>query len=96
MADVTYLPYPASPFPSGWEQDPAIDDGHRHTWEMVVVEVRPGTNEACTRCAVCGCPRCGSTFADDPCLSRRHHRDPHIHESGLVRPIGGSYPLVSP
>lgn len=76
-----------------WEQNPETDDGHRHVWHMVVIESYPGHTEPMTVCKTCTAPRCGNTFEDDPCLSRRHHSDPHIYESGLVIPVGGTYPL---
>lgn len=82
---------PQRAWPLSWESDPRVTDGHRHDWEMVVVEPRKrgvGDTEAVTRCSVCQAPRCGDTFSTDPCLSIRHHRDPHIHESGRVRPVG--------
>lgn len=72
-----------------WEQNPETDNGHAHDWHMVIIESYPGNTEAMTVCRVCTAPRCGSTFDDDPCLSRRHHRDPHVYESGRVRPVGG-------
>ena len=81
--------YPGAPWPLFWEQDPRIDDGHAHEWEMVVVEPYRGGREAVTRCASCHCPRCGHTFDDDPCLERRHHRGLHIYESGRYEPVGG-------
>lgn len=92
--------YPQHACPHGWEQDPAIDDGHRHDWHMVVIQPygpnNPDHREAMTVCRVCGAPRCGSTFDMDPCLARRHHLDPHIHESGGVRPIGSARPIPQP
>lgn len=80
---------PQSAWPTGWEQDPRIDDGHGHVWEMVIVEPHSGHREAVTRCAVCSAPRCGNTFAPDPCLERRHHDSLHIYESGRFAPLGG-------
>lgn len=80
------------PWPTGWEQDPRIDDGHAHNWEMVVVTHHPGQTEAVTRCATCHAPRCGSTFQIDPCMERRHHDGLHIHESGRYAPVGGYLP----
>ncbi len=83
---------PTHACPYAWEQDPRIDDGHRHDWHMVVIAPRGTRNpyrEAMTVCRDCGAPRCGWTFDNDPCLNRRHHADPHIYESGAVRPLGG-------
>lgn len=77
--------------PPSWEQDPRIDDGHKHDWIMVIIAPRGGSNpfrEAMTVCRQCRAPRCGDTFDSDPCMSRRHHADPHIHESGKVRAVG--------
>ena len=79
--------------PHGWEQDPRIDDGHAHDWHMVITQPwgpnHPEHREAMTVCRACGAPRCGTTFADDPCLERRHHRGVHRYESGRFQPIGG-------
>jgi hypothetical protein len=79
--------------PPGWEQDPRIDDGHAHNWHMVITQPwgrnHPEHREAMTVCRACGAPRCGATFADDPCLERRHHRGVHRYESGRFQPIGG-------
>lgn len=79
-------------WPAGWEQDPRIDDGHGHQWEVVTIAPHPGWTEAVTRCRVCLAPRCGSTFVADPCLERRHHDGMHIYESGEFAPLGGILP----
>lgn len=86
-----FIPYPGRAW-GNWEQDPRIDDGHAHDWEMVVVETYPGHSEPVTRCKHCHAPRCGFTFATDPCTQRRHHRDMHIYESGRFEPLGGILP----
>lgn len=74
-----------------WESDPQTRDGHAHEWHLVVTAPRGADDpyrEAMTVCRVCTAPRCGHTFDDDPCLSVRHHLDPHVYESGAVRPVG--------
>lgn len=87
------LPPDAAPWPVGWEQDPRIDDGHEHEWELVVLlgdGERRVRHELVVRCAVCLAPRCGSSSDADPCMERRHHGGLHFTESGQVGPVGGT------
>jgi hypothetical protein len=77
----------------GWEQHPQTDDGHAHHWHLVITQPwgphHPEHREAMTVCRICTAPRCGHTFADDPCTERRHHRGLHITESGRWYPQSG-------
>lgn len=86
------LPPDERPWPYSWEQDPRIDDGHAHAWELVLLQGdgrhRRYTEEV-VRCASCHVPRCGHSRDDDPCMERRHHRGLHIHLSGRYEPLGG-------
>lgn len=77
------------PFPIGWEQDPRIDDGHRHEWEVVMLGP-PGHPrvEEVVRCSVCHCPRCGFTYDPNPCMLRRHHRVDHEYANGGKERVG--------
>lgn len=81
-----------APWPAGWEQDPAIDDGHAHIWETVLL----GADGVCrrrveevVRCSSCCAPRCGSSTAANPCMERRHHRTVHVYLDGSYDPVGG-------
>lgn len=83
-------------FAHGWEQSPALDN-HPHLWErcLVVTIDSDGTVqrwEACVRCRVCRCPRCGSASDPDPCMERRHHDGLHITLHGRFDPVGGYLP----
>jgi hypothetical protein len=83
------------PWPTGWEQDPRVDDGHAHDWERVLLPdsgVMCRRSEYVVRCAVCHAPRCSPSTSADPCMERRHHHDLHIHLSGGWRPIGDRLP----
>lgn len=80
------------PWPTGWEQDPRIDDGHAHDWEtcLLAADGRKRTRvEEVVRCSVCHAPRCGHSIDPDPCMERRHHRGLHVYLSGRYEPIGG-------
>ena len=90
------LPAEEAPWPSMWEQDPAIDDGHKHRWESCLLAAvdesgqrRRYQVEEVIRCAVCQAPRCGDSGEDDPCMKRRHHFDCHRFLSGRSEHIGG-------
>lgn len=88
------------PWPTGWEQDPRIDDGHPHVWETVLLGARkpgfrPGRRsrvEEVVRCHICHAPRCGASTDPDPCLERRHHQGDHVTFAGHREPVGGLPP----
>lgn len=69
------------PWPTRWEDDPTIDDGHAHDWETCLLGAPTDHRrvEEVVRCAVCSAPRCGSSTDPNPCLDRRHHRGDHTH-----------------
>lgn len=79
------------PWPSGWEQDPQIDECD-HIWEscLLLPGPRRGNGAEVVRCMKCHVPRCGhASSADrDPCMRRRHHRDPHRYLSGREERVG--------
>lgn len=78
-----------SPWPLGWEQDPTIDDGHRHAWETVLLPQWKGrAMQECVRCSTCHAPRCGHTTDEDPCMKRRHHDGWHLFSSGRTEMVG--------
>ena len=90
------IPAGEPPWPSGWEQTPAIDDGHQHRWESCLLAAvddegqrRRYRVEEVVRCAVCMAPRCGDSTAPDPCMKRRHHFDCHRFLGGGTEHIGG-------
>lgn len=77
-----------------WEQDPAIDDGHAHTWESVLLQAdgrRRSRMEEGVRCSSCHAPRCGHSTDPDPCMLRRHHAVSHVTLAGRVVPKGGPW-----
>lgn len=76
------------PFPIGWEQDPRVDDGHRHEWELVMLGPPGHRVEEVVRCSVCLCPRCGHTHDPNPCMERRHHRCEHHYANGGKEKVG--------
>jgi len=80
------------PWPTLWEQDPRIDDGHPHEWESVLLGADHRRVEEVVRCATCNAPRCGSSTDPDPCMERRHHRGLHFYLSGGYEPVGGYLP----
>jgi hypothetical protein len=73
-------------WPSGWEQDPRIDDGHTHEWETVLLHGH--RVEEVVRCSICLAPRCGHVHDADPCMGRRHHRACHHYLSGRREHVG--------
>lgn len=78
------------PFTVGWESDPRTDDGHSHEWESVLLPASAGHRmQECIRCSSCGCPRCGQSSDEDPCMERRHHRESHRYLSGRTEKVGG-------
>lgn len=84
------LPPGEAPWPVGWEQDPAIDDGHRHEWETVLLGATERQRvEEVVRCRICCAPRCGHSTDPDPCMERRHHRSCHRLLSGRRVHLGG-------
>lgn len=84
------------PWPVGWEQDPAVHDGHPHEWEHIiwanVHTLRPDGGydqvERLRRCRVCHAPGCAHTDDRPPCREARHHRGPH-HYGTHFEPVGG-------
>ena len=85
------LPPDVSPWPIGWEQDPRIDDGHVHIWELCLLLPGRGRGrgDEVVRCTICHAPRCGHALHDpDPCMERRHHRCDHHHLSGRREAVG--------
>jgi hypothetical protein len=85
------LPSSEAPWTPGWEQDPAIDDGHAHQWETVLLLPGPQRHhgDEVVRCQSCHAPRCGSVHDPDPCMERRHHDGLHVFLSGRYGPVGG-------
>jgi hypothetical protein len=79
------------PWPTGWEQDPRIDDGHAHEWETCLLAPGHGRQrmEEVVRCAVCHAPRCSHSGDENPCMERRHHRGIHTYLDGSYEPVGG-------
>jgi hypothetical protein len=88
-----------APWPTMWEQDPHIDDGHPHEWEKVHL-IGDGQHRRFTedvvRCRMCSAPRCGNSTDRDPCMERRHHVDLHIHLKGGWRTLGDLLPSDAP
>lgn len=87
------------PWPTQWEANPDIDDGHAHRWQRVHL-LADGQHrrfeEDVVRCDLCLAPRCGESTDTDPCMERRHHTDLHIHLSGGWRPLGDILPEEGP
>ena len=81
-----------APWPGLWEQNlQAIDDGHEHQWECVLIPPAPARRlEQVVRCAACHVPRCGHSDDEDPCMMRRHHPWQHVLLSGKSFPVGSS------
>lgn len=96
MSDRSYVIGPTlgpteNPWPILWEQDPKIDNGHGHIWELCLLKPDGRHRvrlEEVVRCMVCYAPRCGHSTDEDPCIERRHHRGPHLYSSGRVERVG--------
>ena len=85
------LPDDVRPWPSGWEQDPRIDECD-HIWESCLLLPGPyrGNGAEVVRCMNCHAPRCGDADSRDrdPCMKRRHHGGEHRYLSGVTRKVG--------
>lgn len=64
-----------------------------HRWIVLrlgdVIEGYRWPDELMVICQACYVPRCGHTNDPDPCLSPRHHREPHWFASGREESVGG-------